>query len=184
MQRVAVKNLVVGAGAMGSATAYHLARRGEEVWLVEQFALGHARGSSHGAARITRHSYADPDYARLMPLAFRAWRELEADAGVPLFIRTGGVSFTPPGVSYVEPVSACILAWLLLAQRLDAVQISGGLVVLLGAYVAQSAAQPRVAPEPLTEPLVPAPAQPPRSEASGTVEGAGGRGQAGAASPR
>jgi sarcosine oxidase len=105
MQRVAVKNLVVGAGAMGSATAYHLARRGEEVWLVEQFALGHARGSSHGAARITRHSYADPDYARLMPLAFRAWRELEADAGVPLFIRTGGVSFSPPGVSYVEQVA-------------------------------------------------------------------------------
>jgi sarcosine oxidase len=75
------------------------------VWLVEQFALGHARGSSHGAARITRHSYADPDYARLMPLAFRAWRELEADAGVPLFIRTGGVSFSPPGVSYVEQVA-------------------------------------------------------------------------------
>ena len=39
--------------------------------LVEQFALGHDRGSSHGAARITRHSYADPAYARLMLDAFR-----------------------------------------------------------------------------------------------------------------
>jgi sarcosine oxidase len=105
MQHVAVKNLIIGAGAMGAAAAYQLARRGEEIWLVEQFPLGHTRGSSHGAARIIRHSYADPDYARLMPLAFRAWRELEADAALPLFIRTGGVSFNPSGVSYVEQVA-------------------------------------------------------------------------------
>ncbi|APW60883.1 N-methyl-L-tryptophan oxidase [Paludisphaera borealis] len=105
MQNLAVKNVIIGAGAMGAAAAYHLARRGEEVWLVEQFALGHARGSSHGAARIIRHSYADPDYARLMPLAYRAWRELEADAALPLFIRTGGVSFNPSSVSYVEQVA-------------------------------------------------------------------------------
>lgn len=49
------------------------------------------------------------------------------------------------GVSYVEPVSACLLAWILLGQRLNTVQICGGLVVLLGAYIAQSAAQPREA---------------------------------------
>jgi sarcosine oxidase len=100
------KNVVLGAGAMGSAAAYHLARRGEPVVLVEQFALGHDRGSSHGSARITRHSYADPAYARLMLEAFRAWRGLEADAGHPLYIRTGGVSFCPESVDYVERVAA------------------------------------------------------------------------------
>jgi sarcosine oxidase len=82
MQTINARNVVLGAGAMGSATAYHLARRGEPVLLVEQFALGHDRGSSHGAARITRHSYADTRYARLMPEAFQAWRTLEADAGM------------------------------------------------------------------------------------------------------
>ena len=81
MEHIEAKHVIIGAGAMGSAAAYHLARRGEPVVLIEQFALGHDRGSSHGAARITRHSYADPRYARLMPAAFRAWRELEADAG-------------------------------------------------------------------------------------------------------
>ena len=91
---------------MGSAAAYHLARRGEPVLLIEQFALGHDRGSSHGAARITRHSYADARYARLMPAAFRAWKDLEADAGEPLYIRTGGVSFSPPGVDYASRVAA------------------------------------------------------------------------------
>lgn len=102
------RNVVLGAGAMGSAAAYHLARRGEPVLLVEQFALGHVRGSSHGAARITRHSYGDLRYARLMPAAFDAWRTLEADAGRPLYVRTGGVSLCPSGVDYVEKVADCL----------------------------------------------------------------------------
>jgi len=106
METINARFVIVGAGAMGSAAAYHLARRGERVILIEQFALGHARGSSHGAARIIRHSYAEPAFARLMPAAFRAWRELEADAGEALYIRTGGVSFSPSGVDYVAQVAA------------------------------------------------------------------------------
>lgn len=106
MEHVVARNLVVGAGAVGSAVAYHLARRGEPVVLVEQFGFGHARGSSHGAARIIRHSYADADSARLMPAAFAAWRELEAEAGRSFYVRTGGVSFGPPGVGYVGRVAA------------------------------------------------------------------------------
>src|SRR4029077_12460098 len=100
MEHKAAKHVIIGAGAMGSAAAFHLARRGEPVVLIEQFALGHDRGSSHGAARIIRHSYADPRYARLMPAAFDAWRDLEADACEALYIRTGGVSFSPPEVGY------------------------------------------------------------------------------------
>ena len=46
------------------------------------------------------------------------------------------------GLAYVEPVSACVIAWILLGQRLSAVQITGGLVVLLGAYIAQRSAAP------------------------------------------
>jgi sarcosine oxidase len=105
METIEARNVIVGAGAMGSAAAYHLSKRGEPVLLIEQFALGHDRGSSHGAARITRHSYADVRYARMMPAAFRAWRELEADAGEALYIRTGGVSFSPPDVDYVAQVA-------------------------------------------------------------------------------
>jgi sarcosine oxidase len=106
MERIETKHLIIGAGAMGAAVAYHLARRGEPVLLIEQFSLGHDRGSSHGAARITRHSYADARYARLMPAAFQAWRDLEADAGQPLYIRTGGVSFCDQGEDYVSQVAA------------------------------------------------------------------------------
>jgi sarcosine oxidase len=108
MEQIEAKHVIVGAGAMGSAAAYQLARRGEPVLLIEQFALGHDRGSSHGAARITRHSYADVNYARLMPAAFRAWRELEADSGETLYVRTGGASFSPSGVDYAARVAASL----------------------------------------------------------------------------
>jgi sarcosine oxidase len=41
-----------------------------------------------------------------MPAAFQAWKSLEADAGHPLYLRTGGVSFSPAGVDYVAQVAA------------------------------------------------------------------------------
>ena len=56
---------VVGAGIDGSATARALARHGRSVVLLEQFELGHARGSSHGSSRIFRLSYPDEHYVRL-----------------------------------------------------------------------------------------------------------------------
>ena len=40
--------IVIGVGGMGSAAACELARRGRRVLALEQFALGHDRGSSHG----------------------------------------------------------------------------------------------------------------------------------------
>lgn len=105
-----VPHVVLGAGAVGTAAAYHLARRGARVVLVDQFGFGHDRGSSHGTVRIIRHSYADPRYARLMPHAFDAWRALEADAGRALYLRTGGVSVSPPGCDYANRVAASLQA--------------------------------------------------------------------------
>jgi sarcosine oxidase len=120
------RNVVLGAGAVGLAAAYHLARRGEPVLVVEQFALGHDRGSSHGAARITRHSYADPVYARLMPAAFAAWRGLEADAGETLYIRTGGVSFGPAEVGYVTQVAANLEEFRIPHRRMSGAEWNAG----------------------------------------------------------
>src|SRR5512139_331322 len=83
--------VVVGAGAVGTATAYHLAGRGRSVLLLEQFELGHTRGSSHGESRIIRHSYSSPDYASLAPAAFEMWRALERESGAALLTMTGGI---------------------------------------------------------------------------------------------
>ena len=38
--------IVIGAGAMGSAAAYYLSRRGQSVLLLEQFELDHRQGST------------------------------------------------------------------------------------------------------------------------------------------
>ncbi len=51
--------IVIGAGGMGSAVLYHLARRGVRVLGLEQFHPNHELGSSHGVNRIIRLAYAE-----------------------------------------------------------------------------------------------------------------------------
>jgi sarcosine oxidase len=86
--------IVIGAGAMGSAAAYHLARDQQQVLLLEQFELAHTRGSSHGESRIFRFAYEQAAYARLAQQTKPLWRALEADAGERLLLDTGGLDFT------------------------------------------------------------------------------------------
>jgi len=77
--------IVLGLGGMGSAAAYHLARRGLSVLGFDQYPLVHDRGSSHGQTRIIRTAYYEhPLYVPLVRRAFTLWRELEASTGVKL----------------------------------------------------------------------------------------------------
>src|SRR2546422_11693711 len=67
--------IVLGLGAMGSAAAYHLARRGVGVVGIEQYTPTHDRGSSHGRSRIIREAYFEhPDYVPLIQRAYELWR--------------------------------------------------------------------------------------------------------------
>jgi sarcosine oxidase len=59
--------------------------------LLDQFGLGHARGSSHGATRIFRYSYPDPGYVRMAMTARESWARLQAEAGEELLVTTGGL---------------------------------------------------------------------------------------------
>ncbi|HTP06933.1 MAG TPA: FAD-dependent oxidoreductase, partial [Anaerolineae bacterium] len=97
--------LIVGAGSIGSAAAYHLARDGRSVLLLEQFAIGHFRGSSHGESRIMRLSYDHPTYVRLAQAAYGLWTELEQDSGKALMHHTGGLDLSAP---YNPTFEACI----------------------------------------------------------------------------
>lgn len=83
--------VVVGAGVMGAAAAWQLAKRGDNVIVVEQFVDGHERGSSHGASRIFRLGYPDPFWVHLGCEALAVWHELEHDARVGLIVQTGSV---------------------------------------------------------------------------------------------
>jgi sarcosine oxidase len=94
--------IVVGLGAMGSATLHQLARRGQHVLGIEQFTPGHANGSSHGKSRIIREAYfEDPRYVPLVQRAYECWRELESDSGATVFRQTGGLMLGAPDCEVV-----------------------------------------------------------------------------------
>jgi sarcosine oxidase len=84
--------IVVGLGAMGSATALHLAQRGQRVLGFDQFTPPHSHGSSHGQTRIIRKAYwEDPRYVPMLLRAYELWRRLEADTVQSLLHVTGGL---------------------------------------------------------------------------------------------
>lgn len=88
--------IVVGVGGMGSLACLELGRHGARVLGLEQHAVGHAFGSSHGETRLYRRAYFEaPDYVPLMDRALRLWRELEAESGEELAVETGLVLFGP-----------------------------------------------------------------------------------------
>lgn len=82
--------IAIGVGAMGSAAAAALAKRGLRVLGLEQFTTPNDRGSSHGSTRIIRKAYFEhPDYVPLLHDAYRLWSEIESDTGAALFHRVG-----------------------------------------------------------------------------------------------
>src|SRR5919107_2811065 len=72
--------IVVGVGAIGSATAYYLARRGKRVLGLEMFGIPHTMGSYHGHTRIIRLAYYEhPSYVWLLRRAYELWREIQRE---------------------------------------------------------------------------------------------------------
>src|SRR2546427_7113071 len=114
--------IVLGLGAMGSAAAYHLARRGVRVLGIEQYTPAHAQGSSHGRSRVIREAYFEhPDYVPLIQRAYELWRGLEREAGERLLVMTGGLMIGPESGVLVQgaPTSAR-------APRLPPGRMTGG----------------------------------------------------------
>jgi sarcosine oxidase len=81
--------VVIGGGVVGLAAARAVARRGSSVLLLEQFALHHDRGSSHGSVRAFAFAHSDPVLVDQSVEALALWRELEAEQRVDLITTTG-----------------------------------------------------------------------------------------------
>ena len=88
--------VVLGLGAMGSATLYQLARRGADVLGIDRYSPPHEFGSTHGDTRVTRVAIGEGEF--FVPFVKRSheiWRELESQSGEPLLVQTGGLVFGP-----------------------------------------------------------------------------------------
>ena len=90
--------IVVGLGAMGSATAYQLAKRGVTVLGIDRFSPPHIYGSTHGETRITRQAIGEgEEYVPLVLRSNEIWRELERETGQTLLTQNGGLILASAG---------------------------------------------------------------------------------------
>ena len=112
--------VVVGAGIVGVATARALADSLRSVVLLEQFELGHARGSSHGTSRIHRLNYGDQRFVRLALAAGDAWHALEEERGEQLLQRVGVLDLGPSAPATARALAACGVPY----QTLSAEQVA------------------------------------------------------------
>ncbi len=93
---------IAGLGAMGSAAAYHLAKKGASVLGLDRYAPPHTLGSSHGETRIIREAYFEhPSYVPIIQRAYELWEQLEEESGRDLFLQSGGVMVGPPDSTLV-----------------------------------------------------------------------------------
>ncbi len=81
---------VIGAGVFGAWIAWHLARRGRRVVLVEAYGPAHSRASSGDESRIIRMGYgADELYTRWSMRSLAKWKEFFEATGQSMFRETG-----------------------------------------------------------------------------------------------
>jgi glycine/D-amino acid oxidase-like deaminating enzyme len=104
--------VVIGAGALGAATAYHLARRGLDVALLDQHALGSQ--TSPRAAGLTSQADPVPVLARLRREAGEAFARFEDEMGRSVgYHRSGSLR-----AAYSEAGEARVREGLATAERL------------------------------------------------------------------
>jgi monomeric sarcosine oxidase len=100
--------VVIGAGINGLSTAYQLLKRGlTKVALIEQFSLGHSKGSSQGLSRITRSTYSSSKFVEIIQTAHQEdWPALERDLDQQLLHPRPGCFFGPGIQQYRDSLEA------------------------------------------------------------------------------
>ena len=117
---------IAGLGAMGSAAAYHLARKGVSVLGLDRYAPPHTLGSSHGETRIIREAYFEhPSYVPIIQRAYELWEQLEEESGRSLFLQSGGLMVGPPDGVLVVGAELSARTHHLPYERLSPAEVTG-----------------------------------------------------------
>ncbi len=118
--------IVVGLGAMGSATAHQLALRGASVLAFDQYGPPHELGSTHGDTRITRLAIGEGlDYVPLVRRSHEIWRGLERESGAHLLTQCGGLILGRPGDPFLGQTRAAALEYGIAHENLSHEEIVG-----------------------------------------------------------
>lgn len=97
--------IVIGAGSMGMAAGYFLAKSGKRTLLLDSFNPPHHEGSHHGDTRIIRHAYGEgEEYVPLVLKAQELWKELESSTGKQLFLQTGVLNVGPEKSDFIQNI--------------------------------------------------------------------------------
>jgi len=110
--------IVIGLGAMGSATVYHLAKRRHPILGIDQFRPPHSHGSTHGETRVTRQAIGEGEH--YSPFAIRShelWREIEREAGRELLTLTGVLVISSAGGAATMHVAGFLETTVAAAKR-------------------------------------------------------------------
>ena len=91
MPDTTANTLVIGAGVHGLSTAWHLARAGEDVLVVDKTGVG--AGASGIACGVVRNNYFQPAMAELMAACVEVW---ESDPEALHYHGSGYVALGPP----------------------------------------------------------------------------------------
>ncbi|WMJ71896.1 FAD-dependent oxidoreductase [Cytophagaceae bacterium ABcell3] len=93
---------IVGGGAMGLSTAYHLASTGKKVLVLEKYGFNNQNGSSAGDSRQFRLQYAQKYMSQLALDSVKYWDDLQKHSNEQLIDKTGSLWFGSPDISSQE----------------------------------------------------------------------------------
>lgn len=84
--------IIIGLGAMGSASSLFLAKKGIKVIGFDSYKPPHKFGSTHGHTRVIREAYHEgTSYVPIVQRAYKLWSELEKKSKNQLLLEYGGL---------------------------------------------------------------------------------------------
>ncbi|MEH7237812.1 N-methyl-L-tryptophan oxidase [Bacillus sp. JJ1562] len=117
--------IIVGAGSMGMAAGYYLAKQGKRVLLIDSHNPPHSQGSHHGETRIIRHAYGEGEsYVEMALRAQALWNDLHELSEETIFINTGVLNVAQPNSIFIQNVINSAKKYSLNVEQLSAAEIN------------------------------------------------------------
>ncbi|WP_163581435.1 N-methyl-L-tryptophan oxidase [Gracilibacillus saliphilus] len=118
-------SIIVGAGSMGMAAGYYLAKQGKNILLIDAGDPPHTEGSHHGETRIIRHAYGEGEsYVEMALRAQSLWEELQAETDRNIFVPTGVLNIGKEDSAFIQNVRNSALNYQLDVETLTAADIN------------------------------------------------------------